>query len=525
MALTPEQKASKLFKKSLGAGETLITRDFFEEPRLGRDFIFPDQIWSESDKIPTSAPTLLPNEINGVVQYIEKLSLSHVSGTVGKSYYSETLKDAIPFNYSDGSYNYTLYKSDGSTVIPFGLGDWLVDGSAGLLTFYGTLPSNVNEANPPQITFYKYIGEKGIPDNTSGFNIKDPVLVASTVEISNYDVNLSGYTSLPANIDGVTTFNEGDRILIKDQTDTTQNGIFVVSGTTLVRDELIVAVNDYVFVQSGGENMASSWVLNSSDASDPSEIISGENTEIWKLFSRSAEYQAGDALTLTGQEFDVNVDSSTISINIFNELEVSSSLVTQISINESDILQLSGITDTLESDIGSLESLTSTITSDLDSLESVVSVNIDNIISLESAVDDFTLLVQNIAGSGLTYDTLTETLNVKVDNYTIKIADDGSLIGSIQWIQETTSANISSTSGSTGLILNYNPVTPVSAYVNGVEYLVNLGTEPITNYPFFYNENPPVQGTEIWFDPITAGFNINSGLDIVVIKYNITEDI
>ena len=31
MALTPEQKASRLFKKSVGAAETLLARDFFED--------------------------------------------------------------------------------------------------------------------------------------------------------------------------------------------------------------------------------------------------------------------------------------------------------------------------------------------------------------------------------------------------------------------------------------------------------------------------------------------------------------
>ena len=41
--------------------------------------------------------------------------------------------------------------------------------------------------------------------------------------------------------------------------------------------------------------------------------------------------------------------------------------------------------------------------------------------------------------------------------------------------------------------------------------------------PFFYSEYVPVLGTEIWFDPITAGFDIESATDILVLKYSVLE--
>ncbi len=167
MALTASQQASRLFKKSFGSGETLVTRDFFEEPKLGREIILTDQIWSQSSLIPTTAPSLAPGASSGVVQYFEKETLTHISGSTNRSYFSSNLIDAISFNYGDGTYNYTLYKNDGTTVISFGDGDWLVDTSAGLLTFYGTLPSGVTSVLPPKLSFYKYIGSKGV-SNTSG---------------------------------------------------------------------------------------------------------------------------------------------------------------------------------------------------------------------------------------------------------------------------------------------------------------------------------------------------------------------
>ena len=104
MALTSSQISSKLFKKALGAGETLVNRQFFEEPKLGRDLVLYDQIWSQSNLIPTTAPSLAPGASAGVVQYFQLETLSHVSGSLNLSYFSNNLIDSIPFNYGDGTY-------------------------------------------------------------------------------------------------------------------------------------------------------------------------------------------------------------------------------------------------------------------------------------------------------------------------------------------------------------------------------------------------------------------------------------
>jgi lysophospholipase L1-like esterase len=168
MSLTDAQKSSRLFKKSLGAAETLTARDFFEEPKLGKNSIYPSQIWTETEKIPIPAPILSSGQTLGVVQYFEKLSLTHISGSQDRSYTHENLKNTIPFNYeSGGTYNYQLFKSDGITQIAFGQGDWLLDTDAGVLTFYGTLPTSVTSSQPPQISFYKYIGQFGFSTGTT----------------------------------------------------------------------------------------------------------------------------------------------------------------------------------------------------------------------------------------------------------------------------------------------------------------------------------------------------------------------
>jgi hypothetical protein len=156
MAIAPDTLANILFKKSSGKGSTDDAREFFEEPYNGRIAVFKDQVWTESDLIPATAPVLAPDAISGVVQYKEDVVLTAVPGAPG-AFQSNDLKDVIPFNFDGvGSYNYTVKDNLGANI-PFGLGDWLVDGDTGTLTFYGTVPANM----PPTISFYKYVGTKG----------------------------------------------------------------------------------------------------------------------------------------------------------------------------------------------------------------------------------------------------------------------------------------------------------------------------------------------------------------------------
>ena len=155
MALTTEQKASFLFKQSQGVAETSILKDFFEESLKGRILVLNNQLWSQSDQIPATAPVLADGAASGVVRYYQARTMNAVAG-VSNSFYLEDLKDSIPFNFGDGSYNYVITSSTG-TAIPFGQGDWLVNNTTGTLTFYGSVPANM----PPKISFYKYIGAKG----------------------------------------------------------------------------------------------------------------------------------------------------------------------------------------------------------------------------------------------------------------------------------------------------------------------------------------------------------------------------
>ena len=141
--------------------------------------------------------------------------------------------DAIPFNFGDGSYNYTL-KSNTDVSIAFGQGDWIVDPNVGVLTFYGTVPANM----PPKITFYKYIGDKGVGGGSiaSGGSGVENYLDS---ESANFEV--SGSTSV-----GDWTSSDTDKVTITSSATTPLAGAASGVFTKLAVD----AVDAYISVDS-----------------------------------------------------------------------------------------------------------------------------------------------------------------------------------------------------------------------------------------------------------------------------------
>lgn len=153
------QQSDLLFKKYLGYGSSGNQLQFFNETRVGRTAVFPTQVWQSQGTIPITA-----SFVSGVVTQSIDVLLTQVSGQTA-SFYSEQLKDAIPFNYDtvSGSYLPTVKKSSDNTTIAFGQNDWVIDIEAGQLTFYAGLPTGVSSVQPPKVTFWKYIGQKGFP--------------------------------------------------------------------------------------------------------------------------------------------------------------------------------------------------------------------------------------------------------------------------------------------------------------------------------------------------------------------------
>jgi hypothetical protein len=127
-----------------------------------------------------------------------------------------------------------------------------------------------------------------------GLDVKASVVVATTANIS-----LSGTQT----IDGVAVI-AGDRVLVKNQSTASANGIYAVSASAWSRttdanlwEELVSA---FVFVEKGTVNADTGWVC----TVDGGGTL-GSTAVTFSQFSGSGTYTAGTGLTLTGTQFSI----------------------------------------------------------------------------------------------------------------------------------------------------------------------------------------------------------------------------
>jgi len=121
-----------------------------------------------------------------------------------------------------------------------------------------------------------------------GLNVKGSVVAATTANIT-----LSGAQT----IDGVSIV-AGNRVLVKNQSTASNNGIYVASASTWARstDEPTPTQGDFTFVEQGTVNAAQGWIL-------------ANGTTTWTQFSAAGEYTAGTGISISGNV--ISVASST----------------------------------------------------------------------------------------------------------------------------------------------------------------------------------------------------------------------
>ena len=175
----------------------------------------------------------------------------------------------------------------------------------------------------------------------NGLDVKESVVAATTVNLSATYNNGAGTLTASSNgalsIDGVTP-SQGDRILVKDQTTQTQNGIYTVTtvgnGSTafvLTRapdadTAAELTGGTFFFVESGTNNADNGYV-----ATHNGTPTFGTTNITFSQFSGAGQISAGDALIKTGNQLDVQVDDSTIAV-VSDRLEIKSTYSGQSSI-------------------------------------------------------------------------------------------------------------------------------------------------------------------------------------------------
>lgn len=146
---------------------------------------------------------------------------------------------------------------------------------------------------------------KNYVDNVAqGLDAKQSVKCATTANIT-----LSGLQT----IDGITVV-AGDRVLVKNQTTTSQNGIYTASAAAWSRasDMSLWAEvpNAFTFVEQGTVGADTSWVC-SSDAGGTLDTTA----IVFFQFGAAGGYSAGNGLSLGGSVFSVLPDGSSLTVS------------------------------------------------------------------------------------------------------------------------------------------------------------------------------------------------------------------
>ena len=141
-----------------------------------------------------------------------------------------------------------------------------------------------------------------------GLDFKDSVRAASTA-----NVTVSGPG---AAIDGV-TLASNDRVLLKNQSTASENGIYVFNGAASAMTRATdadanaeVTAGLFTFVEEGTVNADSGFVL-TTDGS----ITVGSTSLAFAQFSGAGQIVAGDGLTKSGNQIDANDDNITLEVN------------------------------------------------------------------------------------------------------------------------------------------------------------------------------------------------------------------
>ena len=137
---------------------------------------------------------------------------------------------------------------------------------------------------------------KNYVDNVAqGLDVKASVLAATTGNIS-----LNGTTTV---IDGV-NIATGTRVLVKNQSNTAENGIYVSAAGPWSRSSDADTWNDlvsaFVFVEEGTTLADTGWVCLANAGG-----TLGVTAVTWSQFSGAGTYSAGTGLTLTGTTFSI----------------------------------------------------------------------------------------------------------------------------------------------------------------------------------------------------------------------------
>jgi hypothetical protein len=292
---------------------------------------------------------------------------------------------------------------------------------------------------------------------TAGLNVHASVKAATTVAIgTTYNNGTSGVgaTIAPAGngaltLDGV-SLSVGNRVLIKNQSSSLQNGVYIVTTAGSAGSSWLltrasdydtvpeVDAGDFIYVESGTSNGTTGWVQTSTVTTIGTDSIT------FTQFSGAGTYLAGTGLTLTGSTFSIGSEAITSTM-------IADGTIVNADINASAAIALSKLaTDPLARSNHTGSQTASTI-SDFN----------------EAAQD----AVGGILGSGLTYTDASNTITV--DSSVIQLRVTGVSDTEIGYLDGVTSSiqtqlDAKSTASKTETLTNKTLTSPVINSPTGI---------------------------------------------------------
>ena len=145
---------------------------------------------------------------------------------------------------------------------------------------------------------------KGFVEATAqGLDVKDSCVAATTGNITISTALNNGDT-----LDGV-TLSTNDRVLVKDQSTQSQNGIYIVGSSPARADDLAAGANAagmFTFVEQGTVNADNGFVCTSNSGS----AVVGTNNLTFAQFSGAGQITAGDGLDKSGNTLSVDLKAN-----------------------------------------------------------------------------------------------------------------------------------------------------------------------------------------------------------------------
>jgi hypothetical protein len=341
-----------------------------------------------------------------------------------------------------------------------------------------------------------------------GLDVKASVHVATTTNGTLATAFANGQT-----VDGVVLVT-GDRILIKNQTTASENGIYTVnaSGAPTRATDMDVAAefpSAFTFVEEGTTLADTGWVCTNN-----APVTVGTTPIVFAQFSGAGEYVAGDGLTLTGNIFAVGagtgitvaadtvsltntsltVNGTAISLGGSGTVTAAAGTLTGATLNSgvtASSLTSFGASPTITTPALTLSSTTSTTSGRIafDATGKQIEIGDGTALKIFTADDAAaTLTSKSISGST---NTLTNIANASLTNSAVTVNGTAISLGASGTVTANTTNTLTLGTGLTGTSFNGSAAVTAAIDTSVVvrKYATNVGDGTAVAYTITHNLN------------------------------------